>query len=247
MHFSHVCSGTSASGARGGKPGGVVDEDVDTAEIVLHAGDSLPRGLRIRNVALPADRGSALGDDHASGFGRRLRVDVARLNLRPLAGKGERDGLPDTAACAGDQRALPARRAVPAMTNLPAFQSARSEGSMAQIPCLHRAESLRGGCYAEDFRDRASPRCAGIRFVAGEHGHVTCVVYGKSSAYRSLPSLLPGVPVSHPAGIGTRDAFRARAPRGMQPRELCAGGTVVRCDANHDETGDAHVRRENTP
>ena len=33
----------------------------------------------------------------------------------------------------------------------------------------------------------------------------------------------------------------------MRPRELCAGGTVVRCDANHDETGDAHVRRENIP
>ena len=113
-----------------GKPGGVVDEDVDTAEIVLHAGDSLPRGLRIRNVALPADRGSALGDDHASGFGRRLRVDVARLNLRPLAGKGERDGPPDSAACAGDQRALAGQTCLSRHDELPRISIGTKRGGV---------------------------------------------------------------------------------------------------------------------
>ena len=89
-----------------GKPGGVVDQHVEAAEIGLHGGDGGTHRFRVRHVALPAHRDAAGRGDHPCRFVRRVGVDVARLDPGSLPGKGERDGPPDAAAGAGDHCTL---------------------------------------------------------------------------------------------------------------------------------------------
>ncbi len=87
--------------------GGVVDQDVDAAELLECALDRLPAEHLVADVALEQDRAAALVLDQARGLlGVVVLFEIEDRDQRALARHRDRDRAADAAVAAGDDRDL---------------------------------------------------------------------------------------------------------------------------------------------
>ena len=84
---------------------GIVEQDVDRPEFPRRLGGEGPPGGDIGDIDRAVQGASAQGADLAGCFvGLVLIVQMAKGNVRPFGGEGERRGAADPARTASDQR-----------------------------------------------------------------------------------------------------------------------------------------------
>src|SRR5262249_49658654 len=94
--------------AHGVDESGVVDTDVDGAEVALDGGHRRRDLSRIANVAAVPARGPAVRDDLLGHQVRALGIEVENGHLASLGGEGEAIGFTEASRAARDQRHLAA-------------------------------------------------------------------------------------------------------------------------------------------
>src|SRR5690606_22751534 len=129
---------------------GVVDEDVDVAELVDHAPDVAGDLLLVGHVAGHRDGRPAVALDPLDRALGRRRVDVVARDLRTVAGQRQRDAAADVRARPGDQGDLALQRDlhVPPLLTVPAGRALSETGcerrGRAALPPAARRAGDRG-------------------------------------------------------------------------------------------------------
>ena len=86
---------------------GVVDEEVELAELFDDRGDGLLDALGVAQIAADGQRVDVVGGERADGLFRLgLRAEVGDGDVRSAFGQGEGDGTADTLGRSGDEHGL---------------------------------------------------------------------------------------------------------------------------------------------